>query len=116
MADIVTQKYSLSLKLDSPITHPYKVRRDFRVVVTGDQLTFTYEYSPGHSTFWYAELSGWYPLHTPEPVCECSPGVLKQRQGVSVRIGHPYSQEEAHVPAWAYRLAHKHAPEWFPNS
>jgi len=115
MPEILEQNYSVSLKFDSLISHIYKPRRDFNAVVTGKKVDITYKYIPSNETyFWYIELFGTYPLRTHEPVCECSPDVVKTRQAVNVRIGYPYSQDESDVPEWAYATVKYYAPAWYP--
>lgn len=114
MPEITEQTYSVRLQSDSPISHPYRPRRDLHTMVTGTRVDITYKRAVTDNThIWYLDLGGSYPLHTPKPVCECSPDVLKSRQGAHVRIGYPYAQDAAHVPVWAYRLVQEHAPDWF---
>ncbi len=113
MADITCQEYTVTLASETGRFIPYRPRRDLTTTVTvnpGERVTI--KYVSGAQTYWYVDVHGSYPLTHPVAVCECSPGVHKTRQQVSVRIGYP-DRRDAFVPSWVYALVQEHAPEWF---
>lgn len=113
MADITCREFTVTLSSEGEHFFPYHPRRDLRTVVTvnpGERVTI--KYVSGSSSYWYVDVHGSYPLPHPQPVCQCSPGVHKTRQQVSVRMGYP-DRKDAFVPSWVYALVREHKPEWF---
>lgn len=118
MYTISSHDESMRIKLNNKRNVNIRLGRDKNVVLSVDSLDIHYSYGGvlinGETRYlWRVTLHGWYPLDTPQKVCECSPGTHKTRQGHGQSYRSEYERDILECPYWVREIVAKHAPPWF---